>query len=420
MAKRNNSIKRQIIGTSAVLRDALARLKRAARYRDLTVLILGETGTGKEMAAHYVHEQSGRSGLFCPINCAALPEAMLESELFGHVRGAFTGAHINHLGLFEVSRGGTIFLDEIGEMPIKLQAKILRALQEKKIRRVGSVEEIPVDVRIIAATNRPLRAMVEAGEFREDLLYRLRGYVVDLPPLRERGRDVVLIAKSIIKALPFHKRLSRDAERVLLTHAWPGNIRELQNAIKSAAVDSGRTINAEDLLSNTEDPSEPGGPVASRPDQILSVIDDQGTASPAEIRDATGIAKNTLGRDINRLLAAGIIERLHEGRLVRYQRSGAASSRLHDLNARQQLILREMETSVRITRTEVSALTGTSIRTASRDLARLVELGWLIPDGQTGNAAGYSLAPTKFHHNQKPSGPGSTTPGDRHTKRSQS
>lgn len=420
MAKRNNSIEKQIIGISPALRDVLARLKRVARYRDFTVLILGETGTGKEMAAQLVHEKSGRSGIFCPVNCAALPEAMLESELFGHVRGAFTGAHINHLGLFETSRGGTIFLDEIGEMPIKLQAKILRALQEKKIRRVGSVEEIPVDVRIVAATNRPLRAMVEAGGFREDLLYRLRGYEVELPPLRERGRDVVLIAKSIIKALPVHKRLSRDAERVLLAHAWPGNIRELQNAIKAAAVDSGRTITAEHLLANMEDPSELGGTVVSRTDQVLAVIDAQGTASPAEIRDSTGIAKNTLGRDINGLLAARIIERLHEGRLVRYQRSGAAAGRLHDLNARQQLILQEMETSIRITRTEVSALIGTSIRTASRDLARLVELGWLIPDGQTGNAAGYALAPTKFHHNQRPSGPGSTTPGDRHTQRSQS
>ena len=124
MAKCNNSIEKQIIGTSPALRDVLARLKRVARYRDFTVLILGETGTGKEMAAQLVHEKSGRSGIFCPVNCAALPEAMLESELFGHVRGAFTGAQLNHLGLFETSRGGTIFLDEIGEMPIKLQAKM--------------------------------------------------------------------------------------------------------------------------------------------------------------------------------------------------------------------------------------------------------------------------------------------------------
>lgn len=204
-----------------------------------TVLINGESGTGKEVVARTIHRTSTRADRpWVAVNCAALPEQLLESEMFGHVKGAFTGAHSDKQGLFEVANGGTLFLDEISSMPLALQAKFLRVLQEREIRRVGGTRDIPVDVRVIAASNSNLEEAVVQGKFRGDLYYRFAVITVDIPPLRERTEDVLPLVHHFIRTeLPEGvepPRLSDEVERLLLAYNWPGNVRELENAVRHA------------------------------------------------------------------------------------------------------------------------------------------------------------------------------------------
>ena len=206
-----------------------------------TVLILGESGTGKELIARALHRLSGRSGRLVPVNCGAIPEDILESELFGHERGAFTGAISNRVGRFQLADGGTIFLDEIGEMSPKLQVKLLRVLQERKIEPVGSVKSIDIDVRVIAATNKDLREEVKAGRFREDLFYRLQVVPVELPALRKRGTDVELLLHHFMRhsCQVLGKKTIAFAPETLermRTYHWPGNIRELENLLERLAL----------------------------------------------------------------------------------------------------------------------------------------------------------------------------------------
>jgi DNA-binding NtrC family response regulator len=208
-----------------------------------TVLIEGETGTGKEMVARAIHHASTvRTGPMVAVNCAALPENLLESELFGHEKGAFTSAVSQRRGRFEMAHGGTIFLDEVGDVPMTMQAKLLRVLQERRFERVGGTESIEVDVRVIAATNRSLQRLVQEGKFREDLYYRLNVVKIDLPPLRERQEDIALLATHFAQkyARPGErpKQISPEAMEILLAHSWPGNIRELENSIERASVTS--------------------------------------------------------------------------------------------------------------------------------------------------------------------------------------
>jgi len=227
-----------------------------ARFAEanVAVLIVGESGTGKELLAHGLHTLGHRAekGQYIALNCAAIPENLLESELFGYERGAFTGAHKTTIGKFEQANGGTLLLDEIGDLPASLQAKLLRVLQERKIERVGGRRGIPVDFRIVSATNRDLEKMVAEGGFREDLFYRLSEAVVRIPPLRERPEDAVLIAQSFLKAWTAEQGLhnpglSPDALAVIGEHAWPGNVRELQSRLKRAAVNATGRITARDL-----------------------------------------------------------------------------------------------------------------------------------------------------------------------------
>jgi DNA-binding NtrC family response regulator len=228
-----------------------------------TVLIEGETGTGKEQVARAIHDSAkARSGAFVAVNCAALPETLLESELFGHEKGAFTSAIGQRKGRFEMADGGTIFLDEIGDMPASMQAKLLRVLQERCFERVGGTETICVDVRVITASNRPLPQLVKDGTFREDLYYRLNVIKIDLPPLRNRREDIPLLATHFIARYspPGEnvKQLSPDAMQVLLSHSWPGNIRELENAIERACVTSrDQTIPVENLPPDLLVPKKP-------------------------------------------------------------------------------------------------------------------------------------------------------------------
>ena len=218
-----------------------------------TVLIEGESGTGKELVARYIHIKSGRKGRFVAVNCAAIPESLLESELFGYEKGAFTGATAAKEGKFELADKGTLFLDEIGDMPLALQAKLLRVLQEKEVERLGGKVPKKVDVRIIAATNRDLQRLVEEGKFREDLYYRIAVLPVKLPPLRERREEIIPLAEYFVEKYCgiYSKKLSlsEDAKEELLNYHWPGNVRELENVIERAVILSqGPEITKDDLF----------------------------------------------------------------------------------------------------------------------------------------------------------------------------
>jgi DNA-binding NtrC family response regulator len=232
---------RGLIGDSGPMREVY-RLIRRAGATDVTVLITGESGTGKELVARALHEESRRAAkAFVALNCSALPADLVESELFGHVRGAFTGADREREGMFEAADGGTLFLDEVGDLAQPAQAKLLRALEERQITRVGATASKSVDVRVIAATNRPLEHLVGEEKFREDLLHRLRVVQIELPPLRERRRDIMPLAVHFIAYFAErHGRpslsLADDARRALLGHDWPGNVRELRNAVERAVV----------------------------------------------------------------------------------------------------------------------------------------------------------------------------------------
>jgi two-component system response regulator AtoC len=242
-----------LVGKSERMRDVYRLLEQAAGL-DITVLLGGETGTGKELAARAIHFHSSRKERrFVPVNCGALPPDLVESELFGHARGAFTGAVSAKAGLFEEAEGGTLFLDEIGELPLATQVKLNRVLQEKEIRRVGDNAPVKVDVRVIAATHRNLRSEIQSGRFREDLFYRVNVFPILLPPLRERPEDVPLLAAHLLEkhARAMRREISEfepEALRLLASYAWPGNVRELENAVERAvAIASGPTILARDL-----------------------------------------------------------------------------------------------------------------------------------------------------------------------------
>ena len=226
----------EIIGESLAIRGLLSLIMKVAPT-DSTVLIIGESGTGKELVATSLFENSQRKDKpFVKLNCAAIPEELLESELFGHEKGAFTGAVSFKPGKFDMADGGTIFLDEIGDMPLTLQAKILRVLQEQEFYRVGGSRTIRVDVRFIASTNKNLEKMVQEGTFREDLFYRLNVFTVRTPPLRERKEDIPVLVDYFLKRMPKPIQISSVALQMLMTFGWPGNIRELKNTIESAAV----------------------------------------------------------------------------------------------------------------------------------------------------------------------------------------
>ena len=236
--------RRSLVGSCSVM-ERLAEAISLIAERRSTVLITGETGTGKEVVARALHEASGRKGPLVSLNCTALPESLLEAELFGHTKGAFTGAQNARAGRFEAASKGTIFLDEIGDMPIDLQAKLLRVLQEREIQRLGSSDSIPIDVRVIAATNADLLSKVEDGRFREDLYFRLNVVPIHLPPLRDRVGDLPLLAKHFVQKICAieelsEKKLTHAAMQRLQQHHWPGNIRELENTIERAIAFSGR------------------------------------------------------------------------------------------------------------------------------------------------------------------------------------
>ncbi|MFZ1059041.1 MAG: PEP-CTERM-box response regulator transcription factor [Candidatus Rokuibacteriota bacterium] len=242
----------EILGNTPMMREIFGVIQRVAKT-DATVLVEGESGTGKELIARAIHSRSRRRETpFVAINCGAIPETLLESELFGHERGAFTGAHVQRKGKLELANKGTLFLDEIGELSLLLQVKLLRFLQEHTIERVGGRELIHLDLRVIAATNRDLKAQLQRGLFREDLYYRLSVVTIQVPPLRDRGEDVILLANAFLRRAGQEQRrrvrFSSDALQAVMAYGWPGNIRELENKVSRALIMArGHSIEPADL-----------------------------------------------------------------------------------------------------------------------------------------------------------------------------
>jgi len=265
----------RIIGESEAIKTTVAEIQRVAQT-EATVLLLGESGTGKELFARAVHHLSNRRDKpFVAINCAAIPETLIENELFGHERGAFTGAGDRRQGKFEFASSGTVFLDEIGELPLPVQGKLLRAIEEKVIDRIGGRAPVEVDVRVVAAANKNLDAAVEAGEFRRDLYFRLAVFPVNIPPLRERGDDLILLASNFASQFGKELRgrvatLSAGAIEALRVHTWPGNVRELENAVERACILS-------DTL--TLEPKDLGIPNKTASPEGLQSLDLTGTLS---------------------------------------------------------------------------------------------------------------------------------------------
>ena len=272
------------LGASQAIQDLLALVLRAAQSRH-PVLITGESGTGKELVARAIHQASGR-GAFVAVNCGALPEQLLESELFGHEKGSFSGADRAKPGLFEAADGGVLLLDEIADLPLALQPKLLRALENGEVRRVGATESRNLDVRVIAATNRDLDTEVQAGRFRDDLFYRLNVLHISTPPLRERAADIPLLAEHFLQrdtaegeeqnaaTLERPRRITPEAMALLTTYPWPGNVRELRNAIQRAAVvATGEEVRPEDLPARIREASRAAPLVGDSADRALPLRD---------------------------------------------------------------------------------------------------------------------------------------------------
>jgi two-component system response regulator HydG len=309
---------RAIVGESPSIRGLLVRAAKILPHDDTTAMIIGETGTGKELLARAIHDGGPRSGApFVDVNCSALPSHLVESELFGHERGAFTDAHAAKPGLFEMAAGGTLFLDELGTFPIELQAKLLRALEEKEVRRVGGTKSRKIDVRIIAATNANLQDAVRAGTFREDLFFRVSVITFSLPPLRERDGDVLIIAQHLLDhmaeqhGLP-SPRLSPEAKSALSGYHWPGNVRELKNALERALLlsDEGE-LDIDELIPGQTQRQPRGGPIP-----FPAQLDDIATAAAratltmcdgnrSEAARQLGISRKRLRRLLGEEPAAG-------------------------------------------------------------------------------------------------------------------
>jgi len=292
-----------IMFASAAMANVVADAERAAKT-DLAVLILGETGTGKELIARRVHASGERHHApFVPVNCGALADSLVESELFGHARGAFTGAFEARKGLFRAANNGTLFLDEVGELRRDSQAKLLRVLEDGEVRAVGESRTKHVDLRVVAASNRNLEQMVASGEFRADLFHRLAGHVVTIPPLRERPDDIGLLARHFLDEMGSAKQLLPETLDALVNHAWPGNVRELRNAVRSAAaVSRGAEIRARDL------PVHAHAATAQTCDMSLLALEESAlrkalestSGNVARAAAALGISRSTLYRKMHR------------------------------------------------------------------------------------------------------------------------
>jgi DNA-binding NtrC family response regulator len=307
-----------LIGVSSKMQRVYKMVEKVSQH-NYPVLILGESGTGKELVARSIHFSGVRkSKPFVPVDCAGLVPTLIESELFGYVKGAFTGAQHGRTGLLESGNGGTVFLDEIGDLPVDLQAKLLRALQEREIRPVGATERVHIDLRIIAATNRDLESAIRTGAFRQDLYFRLNVVQIKLPPLRERKTDIPLLVHSFLEKFSDAQRpirtISEDAMRRLMAYDWPGNVRELENAIERAvALGSGPILHIADLPSNLQQESDEH---ALRSDEFVTLEELERRAILRALRETSGdklaaarllgIGKTTLYRKLKQYGGEGL------------------------------------------------------------------------------------------------------------------
>jgi DNA-binding NtrC family response regulator len=310
-----------IVGRSKPMQQLFEVIKRIAARRDASALIIGSTGTGKELVARAIHYNSDRKDApFTPINCSAIPETLLESELFGHQKGAFTGAHETRRGLLEEAQGGTVFLDEINTLSQNLQVKLLRVLQERVVRRVGGRENIPIDIRLASASNQDLEEAVKRGEFRQDLFYRLNVVPVRLPDLRDRREDIPLLVHHFLQKFANQigepiRRFSSDAMRILMTHTWPGNVRELENAVEHAlTMGSGEILGVEDLPASVTSPER---------DIVEEAVLDNSTLAEVERRYILRILEKMDGHQIRTAQVLGIDRRTLYRRLRQYGYGGA-------------------------------------------------------------------------------------------------
>jgi two-component system NtrC family response regulator len=310
--------KTELVGTSRGM-EQVKRLIEKVAPTNSTALILGETGTGKELVARAVHQHSLRSDKpFVAVNCGALPESLIESELFGHRKGAFTGADDHRVGLFEVAHGGTIFLDEIGELPKAMQAKLLRVLESGEIRRVGDNNSFEVDVRVVCATHRNLAEMVEAGAFREDLMYRINTFEIHLPSLRERSGDIEALAEHLFRRFrpglkPGDQLFTPEAVELLSRHSWPGNVRELANVIEHATILCDEPPITPDHLPQRFDSRKAAaskvrinGPISLKDLEMQAIYDalDRHNGNKPEAAEELGISLKTLYNKLNQTVLA--------------------------------------------------------------------------------------------------------------------
>ena len=309
-----------IVGRSKPMQQLFEVIRRVAARRDASALIIGSTGTGKELVARAIHYNSDRKNSpFVPINCSAIPETLLESELFGHQRGAFTGAHETRRGLIEEAQGGTVFLDEINTLSQNLQVKLLRVLQERIVRRVGGRENIAVDVRFVSASNQELEDAVRLGQFRHDLFYRLNVVPIRLPDLKNRREDIPLLVHHFLQKFAEHhaepvRRFNSDGMRVLMTHAWPGNVRELENAVEHAlTMGGGEVLEPADLPASVTTPER---------DIVKDAVLDNATLEEVERRYILQIMQKVNGHQINASRVLGIDRRTLYRRLRQYNYKG--------------------------------------------------------------------------------------------------
>ena len=383
------SVEHGMVGRSPALRRVLESATRVAPT-PASVLVIGETGTGKELLARFVHLASGRKGGFVAVNCATLPKDLMESELFGHEKGAFTGAAERRAGLIAQADGGTLFLDEVGEMPLALQVRLLRFLQERTYRPVGSTRERRADVRIVAATWRDLRGLVASGEFREDLYFRLAGYELALPPLRERGEDVVLLAKGIVAGFAQvpgvgRRELAEAACASLRGHDWPGNVRELQGALFRAAIDGdGRRITAGDVRAALPPKADVTKPLDER---VLALVSGARSVSTGEVVRTLRVDRVTAWRALDRLVESGKLAAEGENRNRRYRLPEVALQENDPVRAAVLALVREHG---RVTKRMVMERMGMPDRTASRLLLAMADADALAAVG-AGRAAHYRL-----------------------------
>jgi two-component system response regulator HydG len=292
-----------VVGDSPPMQHVADLVNRVSET-DANVLVTGESGTGKELIARALHDRGGREGPFLAINCAAVPENLLESELFGHARGAFTDARSARSGLFVEANGGTLFLDEIGDMPLGMQAKLLRALQERKVRPLGTTHEVPFDARIITATNRDLEAEVAQGRFREDLFYRINVVRIDIPPLRARGNDILVLAQGFLERLAERSNkpvsgIGRLVAERLINYNWPGNVRELENCMERAvALAKFTEITPDDLPAKIRN---------YRPTEVFNLSEDPNELPSMKIVEERYIRKVLAAVSGNKTLAARVL-----------------------------------------------------------------------------------------------------------------